>query len=138
MSRRDSQGISRHRRVWVRPAVRDSGVPPDIRRAEHAGETGIEPSGPSGDPVATRIEKDRDMIAVGDLADELTAFREYLRAERGMAENTVIAYGHDLGRFAEWVALRRICDFRKPTLGGLGDYICFLRYVHLAPGGEAR
>ena len=30
------------------------------------------------------------------LADDITAFRNYLQAERGMAGNTVLAYGRDL------------------------------------------
>jgi len=78
------------------------------------------------------------MIAASELSEELTAFREYLRAERGMADNTVISYGHDLERFAEWVALGRMRDFRKPTLGELGDYISFLRDEQLAPASVAR
>jgi integrase/recombinase XerD len=78
------------------------------------------------------------MPTLDSLAEELTAFREYLRAERGMADNTVISYGHDLERFAEWVALGRMRDFRKPTLGELGDYISFLRDEQLAPTSAAR
>jgi len=78
------------------------------------------------------------MIAVSELAEELTAFREYLRAERGMADNTVISYGHDLERFGKWVSLGRMRDFRKPTLGELGDYISFLNTEQLAPASVAR
>ena len=36
------------------------------------------------------------------LADDITAFRNYLQAERGMAGNTVLAYGRDLAHFQEW------------------------------------
>ena len=45
------------------------------------------------------------------LADDLNAFPHYLQAERGMAINTVLAYGRDLTRFSLWVAG-----------GGLKDY----------------
>ena len=38
------------------------------------------------------------------LTEDLTSFRHYLQAERGMAENTVLAYGRDLDRFATFVA----------------------------------
>ena len=38
------------------------------------------------------------------LADDVKAFRHYLESERGMAANTVLAYGRDLDRFAGWVA----------------------------------
>ena len=39
-----------------------------------------------------------------ELVSDVLAFRHYLKAERGMAENTVLAYGHDLDRFAGWAA----------------------------------
>ena len=35
-----------------------------------------------------------------DLNDDIRAFRHFLTAERGMAVNTVLAYGRDLDRFA--------------------------------------
>jgi len=78
------------------------------------------------------------MPATADLAGELTAFRNYLRSERGMADNTVIAYGHDLDRFADWFAQGGMGDFRKPTLNELADYLGFLREEELASASVAR
>jgi integrase/recombinase XerD len=78
------------------------------------------------------------MPALADLVEETVAFRDYLRAERGMADNTVTAYGHDLDRYAGWVADGRVRDFRKPTLGELADYLGFLREEQLAPASVAR
>jgi integrase/recombinase XerD len=78
------------------------------------------------------------MPQLNDLVEETTAFRHYLRAERGMADNTVTAYGHDLDRFAAWVADGRMRDFRSPTLGELADYLAFLRDEQLAPASVAR
>lgn len=78
------------------------------------------------------------MIATSELTEEIAAFRSYLRAERGMADNTVISYGHDLDRFAEWAAVGRMRDFRKPTLSELADYISFLHDEELAPASAAR
>jgi len=78
------------------------------------------------------------MPATVDLAGELTAFRNYLRSERGMADNTVIAYGHDLDRFADWFAQGGMGDFRKPTLNELADYLGFLRDEELASASVAR
>jgi integrase/recombinase XerD len=78
------------------------------------------------------------MPTLSDLVEETTAFRHYLRAERGMADNTVTAYGHDLDRFAGWVAERGMRDFRTPTLGELADYLSFLRDEQLAPASVAR
>ncbi|HEX3149062.1 MAG TPA: site-specific tyrosine recombinase XerD [Gemmataceae bacterium] len=78
------------------------------------------------------------MPALNDLVEEVTAFRHYLRSERGMADNTVISYGHDLDRFATWFAGRPMRDFRSPTLGELADYLGFLREEQLAPASVAR
>jgi integrase/recombinase XerD len=78
------------------------------------------------------------MSALNELVQEVNAFRSYLRAERGMADNTVVAYGHDLDRFAAWFAEGRMRDFRKPTLGELADYLGFLREEQLAPASVAR
>lgn len=78
------------------------------------------------------------MAALNELVEEITAFRSYLRAERGMADNTVVAYGHDLDRFATWFAAGQMRDFRKPTLSELADYLEFLRAEQLAPSSTAR
>ena len=43
-------------------------------------------------------------MSAAALADDVRAFRNYLKAERGMAANTVLAYGRDLDRFAAWAA----------------------------------
>jgi integrase/recombinase XerD len=75
--------------------------------------------------------------AFADLHEDLRAFRHYLQAERGMAENTVLAYGRDLERFAGWVAVGRT-DYLAPTLRELGGYVGFLRDEGLAPPSAAR
>src|SRR5687767_7837644 len=73
-----------------------------------------------------------------ELASDVTAFRNYLQAERGMAENTILAYGRDLDRFAGWVAAGGLRDYRRPTLPELGEYVAFLRREALAPPSAAR
>ena len=50
------------------------------------------------------------------LADDITAFRNYLRAERSMADNTLLAYGRDLDGFAGWVAGGGLADYLHPTV----------------------
>lgn len=72
------------------------------------------------------------------LSEDLTAFRHYLQAERGMAVNTVLAYGRDLDRFAAWVAGGGLEDFLKPTVRELSGYLAFLREDGLAPPSVAR
>src|SRR5262245_15222969 len=89
-------------------------------------------------PITTEPPNHRPIMStLSDLLDEVTAFREYLRAERGMAENTVVAYGHDLERYAAWAADGRMREFRSPTLGELADYIGHMREEGLAPASVA-
>lgn len=73
-----------------------------------------------------------------ELTADLLAFNHYLRAERGMAEGTVVAYGHDLDRFARWAADGRLADHLNPALRELSRYVAFLHDEKLAPPTIAR
>ena len=70
--------------------------------------------------------------------DDITAFRHYLQAERGMAANTVLAYGRDLGRFGQWVAAGGLGDHLRPSVRELSRYLSHLREGGLAPASVAR
>jgi integrase/recombinase XerD len=72
------------------------------------------------------------------LSEDLTAFRNYMTAERGLAKNTVLAYGRDLDRFAEWVAGAGLDDYLRPGLRELVNYLAHLRDEQLAPPSVAR
>ena len=72
------------------------------------------------------------------LAGEIAAFRNYLKAERGMALNTVLAYGRDLDRFSEWVAGSNLKDYLGPTVRELTQYLSYLREEGLEPASTAR
>jgi integrase/recombinase XerD len=72
------------------------------------------------------------------LSEDLTAFRNYMTAERGMAKNTVLAYGRDLDRFAGWVAEGGLADYLHPGLRELANYLSRLRDEQLAPPSVAR
>jgi integrase/recombinase XerD len=72
------------------------------------------------------------------LADDVKAFRHYIQAERGLAVNTLAAYGRDLDRFAGWVAGGGLTDYLRPTLRDLTHYLEFLRAESLAPPSVAR
>jgi integrase/recombinase XerD len=72
------------------------------------------------------------------LADDIKAFANYIRAERGLAENTRLAYGRDLDRFAGWVAVGALSDYLAPSLRDLSHYLEFLRDEGLAPPSVAR
>jgi integrase/recombinase XerD len=73
-----------------------------------------------------------------ELSDDITAFRHYLQAERGMAANTILAYGRDLDRYAVWIAGGGLPNYLKPSIRELTGYISFLRGEQLAPPSVAR
>jgi integrase/recombinase XerD len=72
------------------------------------------------------------------LLDDIKAFRHYQQAERGMAANTVLAYGRDLERYAQWIADGGLPDYLKPSVRELSHYLSFLRDQKLAPPSIAR
>jgi integrase/recombinase XerD len=73
-----------------------------------------------------------------DLQEDLTAFRHYLQSERGLAANTVLAYGADLDRFSQWVAGGGLGNYLRPTVLDLSHYLSHLRDEKLAPSSTAR
>ncbi len=77
-------------------------------------------------------------MTLNELVSDVLAFRTYLRAERGMSENTVLAYGHDLERYCEWAAGIRLADYTAPTLTDLTRYLGFLHDEQLAAPSIAR
>ena len=72
------------------------------------------------------------------ISDDLRAFRHYVQAERGLATNTLLAYGRDLDRFAGWVAGGGLADYLAPSLRDLSHYLEFIRAEKLAPPSIAR
>ncbi len=78
------------------------------------------------------------MTPTAALADDVRAFRHFLRAERGMSDNTVLAYGRDLDRFTAWVADGGLRDYLAPTVRELSRYVVFLHDERLAPPSCAR
>jgi integrase/recombinase XerD len=72
------------------------------------------------------------------LSEDVTAFGNYIQAERGLAANTVLAYRRDLERFAQWVAGGGLPDYLNPSVRDLTHYLAFLREEKLAPPSVAR
>jgi integrase/recombinase XerD len=72
------------------------------------------------------------------LVEDIQAFRNYIRAERGLADNTLLAYGRDLDRYAQWIAGDGLPDYLHPSLRDLSHYLEFLRAEGLAPPSVAR
>ena len=75
---------------------------------------------------------------MSELHADVQAFRQYIRAERGLADNTLQAYGRDLDRFSMWAGAG-LADHLYPTLRELSNYVSFLRDdERLAPPSVAR
>lgn len=72
------------------------------------------------------------------LRQEVGSFKHYLQAERGLAANTVLAYGRDLDRFAEWAVSGGLKDYRTPNVRELTGYLGFLQEEGLAAPSAAR
>jgi integrase/recombinase XerD len=72
------------------------------------------------------------------LTSDVTAFHHYLQSERGMAVNTVLAYGRDLERFSLWAADGGMADYLRPSIRELSHYLSHLRDEGLAPASAAR
>jgi integrase/recombinase XerD len=72
------------------------------------------------------------------LVEDIQAFRNYIHAERGLADHTLLAYGRDLDRFAQWVAGGGLSAYLHPSLRDLSHYLEFLRAEKLAPPSIAR
>src|SRR5581483_10492858 len=76
--------------------------------------------------------------AASALSEDVSAFRHYLQSERGLAANTVLAYGHDLERFTSWARGGELKDYLKPSVRELTQYLAFLREEGLAAPSVAR
>ena len=72
------------------------------------------------------------------LSADLASFRNYLRAERGLSQNTLLAYGRDLHHFGLWVAGGGLKDYLQPSVRELSHYLMHLREEKLAPPSVAR
>jgi integrase/recombinase XerD len=73
-----------------------------------------------------------------ELAADIRAFLQYLRAERGMAHNTVLAYGRDLEKYRTWSGDGGLANYLAPNLSELSQYVMHLRENDLAAVSVAR
>ena len=69
----------------------------------------------------------RTATPTSELRQDLKAFQHYLQAERGLAKNTLLAYGRDLERFAQWAQDGGLKSYLRPTVHELSQYLSHLR-----------
>jgi integrase/recombinase XerD len=72
------------------------------------------------------------------LNGDITSFKHYLQAERGLAKNSVLAYGRDLERFQLWAVDGNLKDYLQPTVRELSHYLAYCREENLAAPTVAR
>lgn len=75
---------------------------------------------------------------LAELRDDIKAFRHYLQAERGMAANTVLAYGRDLEHFVRWFGNGGMENYLHPSIREFSHFLSHLREEGLAPPSIAR
>ncbi|HET6425256.1 MAG TPA: site-specific tyrosine recombinase XerD [Planctomycetaceae bacterium] len=68
----------------------------------------------------------------------VASFAQYLRAECGLADNTVAAYSRDLTNFCEWYSQHGPSSFRELTVALFTDYLQSLHERGLAATSIAR
>lgn len=73
-----------------------------------------------------------------DPAQHLAGFVQYLRAECGLADNTLEAYSRDLVRFCEWYRAHGPRSFREIHVGLFTGYLQHLQERGLATSSMAR
>ena len=69
---------------------------------------------------------------------DVSAFRDYITAERGMAKNTVLAYQGDLQKYRDWAASGALPNYLAPTVRELTNYLAYLKDDGLAATSVAR
>lgn len=65
----------------------------------------------------------------------ITSYVDYLRSECHLADNTVMAYGRDIRRFAAWLKDRSVASLE---VSDLSDFVAWLSKMKLAPSSIAR
>lgn len=77
-------------------------------------------------------------VALSNLTGDLTAFRQYVQAERGLAKNSVVSYARDLQHFLAWATKSKLDDYLRPSVRQLTNYLGHLKEEGLAPPSIAR
>ena len=72
------------------------------------------------------------------LRSDLADFATFIECERGLASNTVLAYGRDLVRFADYCADAGIADHYRLSLHEITGFVGRLREEGLSPPSVAR
>ncbi len=72
------------------------------------------------------------------LDNDVASFQNYLTAERGLADNTVISYGRDLRKFARYLESIRVVSAQKVTRGNIIDFLIAQKRKGIASNSLSR
>lgn len=70
--------------------------------------------------------------------EQVQEFLIYLQVEKGLAENTLVAYKHDLQKLISYLKKEQLADFKDVDKNLLAGYFYFLRKNKEAPSSTAR
>lgn len=71
-------------------------------------------------------------------ARELKQFLHYISLERGLAENTSLAYGNDLSRYSEYLQTLGLTSFAQADAGALRSFLAHPVMMEMAVSTRAR
>ena len=66
-------------------------------------------------------------VGLTSLERATRAYLNHVAVERGLSQNTCLAYERDLRRYLEWSAARRVVDLDEVTDAHVADYVAALR-----------
>jgi integrase/recombinase XerD len=72
------------------------------------------------------------------IEDHIASFQNYLTAERGLADNTVLSYGRDLRKFARYLDSIRVSSVQKVTRGNVIDFLILEKRNGIASNSLSR
>lgn len=68
----------------------------------------------------------------------VTQFLNYLTVEKGLSPNTLVSYGRDLGKYAEFLDKKGISDPREVDRAIIREFVSYLRSAGLSASSAAR
>ncbi len=72
------------------------------------------------------------------LEPALDLFLAHVRVEKGLAENSVLAYGRDLRRYLDFLGERGVSSWEAVTRGHLQEHLAWLVYRGISSRSQAR
>jgi integrase/recombinase XerD len=69
---------------------------------------------------------------------QLKEFKQYIAIEKGLSDNTLDSYGHDLKTYAEFLTSKEIMSFKDAPVKELSDFLYHLDELGLSTSSKSR